>query len=109
MQKVACGAFHTLVLTEDKELYSFGSGSSGECGHGDLKDTLLPKKLEIPKEKNSNKAKQDKLMKELLKEKDNKLKDFQQELAQIIDVAAGGKHSIVLTGTGALYTFGFGD
>lgn len=108
--KVVCGAFHTLVLTEEKELYTFGSGNSGECGHGDNKDTLVPKLLSIPKEKKkSPAAKQDKLMNELLKEKDNKLKNFVEESASIIDIAAGGKHSIVLTGTGSIYTFGFGD
>lgn len=109
ISKVSCGAFHTLALTEDKELYTFGSGSSGECGHGDNKDTLVPKLLNIPKEKKTTAAKQDKLMKELLKEKDNKLKNFVEEAASIIDVAAGGKHSIVLTGQGSVYTFGFGD
>ena len=48
-------------------------------------------------------------MKELLKEHDNKLSNFVQDSAPIIDICAGGKHSIVLTGNGGLYTFGFGD
>jgi regulator of chromosome condensation len=48
-------------------------------------------------------------MKELLQEHDNKLSNFAQEAAPIIDICAGGKHSMVLTGNGGLYTFGFGD
>ena len=31
------------------------------------------------------------------------------EPASIVEVAAGGKHSIVLTSTGLIYTFGYGD
>lgn len=36
VEKVSCGAFHTMVMTEDKQLYTFGSGVYGECGTGDL-------------------------------------------------------------------------
>jgi len=35
VEKVSCGGFHTMVLTDDKQLYTFGSGYSGECGAGD--------------------------------------------------------------------------
>jgi regulator of chromosome condensation len=52
---------------------------------------------------------EDKLMKELLQEHDNKLSNFVAESAPIVDIFAGGKHSLVLTGSGSLYTFGFGD
>lgn len=109
IEKVSCGAFHTLALSDDQELFTFGSGAYGECGTGDNSNLLLPKKLEIPKHKSGATAKNDKLMKELLNEKDNKLKSFTEEASRIIDIAAGGKHSMVLTGAGLLYTFGFGD
>lgn len=39
---------------------------------------------------------------------DNKLSEFVIEATPIIDISAGGKHSMVLTGSGSLYTFGFG-
>lgn len=48
-------------------------------------------------------------MKELLREPDNKLSNYVAEPAEIIDVCAGGKHSLVLTGGGNVYSFGFGD
>lgn len=106
--KVSCGAFHTLALTEDQQLFTFGSGVYGECGHGEFGNVHTPKKIEIPR--NQNKAyQQDKLMKDLLRESDNKLSSFASEPAQIIDISAGGKHSLVLSGNGNLYTFGFGD
>jgi alpha-tubulin suppressor-like RCC1 family protein len=49
VEKVSCGAFHTLVLTVDKQLYTFGSGSHGECGQGEYGDLHTPKKIDIPK------------------------------------------------------------
>jgi len=48
-------------------------------------------------------------MKDLLRESDNKLSNYASEPAYIIDISAGGKHSMVLSGSGSLYTFGFGD
>lgn len=48
-------------------------------------------------------------MKELLREPDNKLSNYAVEVAEIIDICAGGKHSLVLTGSGQIYAFGFGD
>lgn len=47
--KVSCGALHTLVITEDYSLYSFGNGSFGECGHGDLGNLSTPRKIVIAK------------------------------------------------------------
>ena len=47
-------------------------------------------------------------MKDLLKEVDNKLSEFVIEATPIIDISAGGKHSIVLAGNWSLFTFGFG-
>ena len=50
------------------------------------------------------------MMKELMREADNKLSNFQNvDMAQIMDISAGGKHSMVLSGNGCLYTFGFGE
>ena len=34
--KVSAGGFHTLVLSSDNELYSWGSGTYGECGTGEF-------------------------------------------------------------------------
>ena len=87
VEKVSCGAFHTLIVTADNELYACGAGEFGECGKGDNKNLHVPTKIVIPK----------------LKSKDK------NEAASIIDARAGGKHSMVLTQPGELYTFGFGD
>jgi E3 ubiquitin-protein ligase HERC2 len=41
--KVACGGFHTLILTSENEVFAFGAGNYGECGYGDFLDTAKPK------------------------------------------------------------------
>ena len=42
---------HTLVLTDDKQLYTFGSGQYGECGTGDQSNQSKPVLVKIPKAK----------------------------------------------------------
>ncbi|EFA78156.1 regulator of chromosome condensation domain-containing protein [Heterostelium album PN500] len=40
--KVACGAKHTLVMSSDNQLYSFGSNKFGQLGLGDTQDRFKP-------------------------------------------------------------------
>ena len=44
--KVACGRLHTVVVTEDGKVLTFGSGKVGQLGHGDSADSKLPKVVE---------------------------------------------------------------
>ena len=45
---VSAGAVHTLALTADGAVFTWGKGESGRLGHGeDLSDQLLPKKVEM--------------------------------------------------------------
>lgn len=39
---VACGGFHTAVITARGDLYTFGRGDSGQLGHGELNAQLFP-------------------------------------------------------------------
>lgn len=48
--KVSAGGFHTLALTEDNELYAWGSGTYGECGYGEFQETNKPKLVKFPNE-----------------------------------------------------------
>mmetsp|Transcript_28803 Transcript_28803/g.51702 ORF Transcript_28803/g.51702 Transcript_28803/m.51702 type:complete len:989 (-) Transcript_28803:130-3096(-) len=38
----ACGASHTVVWTEEDEVFSFGYGKYGQLGHGDTSNQLVP-------------------------------------------------------------------
>lgn len=41
----ACGEKHTVVITLDGGVFSFGCGSHGQLGHNSTNDELLPRKI----------------------------------------------------------------
>lgn len=48
--EVSCGGLHTVVVTQDARLYSFGDGHDGQLGLGPMRqeDSLLPARVEMP-------------------------------------------------------------
>lgn len=46
-KQVSCGAFHTAVLTEDGEVFTWGKGKYGRLGHGDNRDRSVPCELDM--------------------------------------------------------------
>ena len=75
---VACGNDHTLAVTKDYALWTFGRGDHGALGHNDKDDKLVPTRIEAQHFGNAN----------------------------IICAAAGQSHSAAVTEEGALYTWG---
>jgi E3 ubiquitin-protein ligase HERC4 len=76
---VACGAEHTVCLTEDGGVFSFGSGQYGQLGHGSKNEEQLPRKV---------------------------IELMGTEVSQI---ACGQRHTLALVPTrGRLYAFGLG-
>ncbi|XP_026166475.1 probable E3 ubiquitin-protein ligase HERC4 isoform X2 [Mastacembelus armatus] len=49
--KIACGRHHTLVLTDSKEVYSFGCRDQGQLGHGDMSNHSVPLPVELPEDR----------------------------------------------------------
>ena len=45
IQKVSCGNFHALLLTENGKVYATGSNESGQLGVGNKKSSVVPVKL----------------------------------------------------------------
>ena len=43
--KVSCGGYHTIVMDENCQLYGFGKGIFGQCGYGTPEDASIPKKI----------------------------------------------------------------
>lgn len=76
IKTMVCGGRHSLVLTTDGTLYSFGFGQSGQLGHRSSKNMLRPKAVE----------------------------DFKDKKIQL--VAAGAHHSVVMTRSGDIYVCG---
>ncbi|GAB1604862.1 X-linked retinitis pigmentosa GTPase regulator-like [Argonauta hians] len=49
VKSISCGSSHTAFITKQGELYTFGTGSNGELGHGTYTHTLsLPLKVNLP-------------------------------------------------------------
>jgi alpha-tubulin suppressor-like RCC1 family protein len=76
--RISCGGLHTVLLTEDGRIYTFGSGGRGQLGHGDQKDRLIPTLI------------------------------ISVDLPPIIQISCGSEHTGLLTRTGKVFTFGFG-
>jgi len=77
---VACGNFHTLVLTAGG-LWTCGFGQNGRLGHGDEADKLVLTQV-VAQRFDGN--------------------------AQIVMVAAGGMHSMAVGSEGGVWTWGYG-
>jgi len=74
---VACGGYHTAVITGNGNLYCFGDGSQGQLGFGTaFKICSVPKPVSIPENK------------------------------KITAVSCGEYHTAILNESGQVYTFG---
>jgi alpha-tubulin suppressor-like RCC1 family protein len=74
--RVSAGPCHTLALTAQGRVFSFGNGQNGRLGHGDEQYAFAPRMVQA----------------------------LQHE--RIIDISAGECHSLALTDTGRVYFFG---
>ncbi|KAE8694427.1 Ultraviolet-B receptor UVR8 [Hibiscus syriacus] len=77
IKMVAAGAEHTAAVSEDGNLYGWGWGRYGNLGLGDRNDRLVPEKVSSFNEEKMNK------------------------------VACGWRHTISVSDTGGLYTYGW--
>jgi alpha-tubulin suppressor-like RCC1 family protein len=77
VRKLCSGLEHTMALTTNGEVYSFGCGLRGQLGHGDVSSQDTPKLIEAI----------------------NGIK--------IVDIACGAFHSCAVSSFGDLYTFGW--
>jgi len=75
---VSAGGSHSLAITADGAVWSWGTGFFGQLGHGDQHQQLLPKKIEA--------------------------------LAgqRVVAVSAGTAHSLALAADGAVWSWGYG-
>ena len=81
---VSCGEGHTAVLTDEGALYTFGVNTSGQLGYADAhprRSVATPSMLEHPVLRASG----------------------------VVQVACGRAHTVVLTGLGAVYSWGDGS
>ncbi|KAJ0406517.1 hypothetical protein P43SY_001448 [Pythium insidiosum] len=79
VKQIACGGFHTAAVTETGEVYTWGGGEHGQLGHGDKVNRTVPTLVE---------ALMDKI---------------------VVQITCGWSHTVGLTDTGDVYTWGNGD
>ena len=77
LEVIVCGAFHTVGVTPKGDLYTWGSGCSGQLGHGDTNDVDKPKLV-------TSSSLIDK---------------------EVVHVSCGGYHTALVTSEGELYTW----
>ncbi|KAF8772726.1 hypothetical protein HU200_005445 [Digitaria exilis] len=77
VKMIAAGAEHTAAVTEDGDLYGWGWGRYGNLGLGDRNDRLLPEKVSSV------------------------------EGERMVLVACGWRHTITVSNSGNLYTYGW--
>ena len=75
--RVATGIYHSMVLTSEGEVFTFGYGRQGQLGHGNTDLSQLPKKLEAG-----------------------------LAGTRITDISAGQVHSLAVGEGGTVYTWG---
>ena len=81
LRAVAAGAYHTLALAACGDLYSCGEGGLGQLGHGDEGNEPVPRRVEA----------------------------LRRLGERVTAIAAGRLHSLCVTDSGALYSWGEGD
>lgn len=80
MEDIAAGGWHSMALTPEGEVYAWGRGEHGRLGLNDDKSSkMVPQKVLL-------------LVKEF-----------------IVKVSCGGTHSVALSATGRMYSFGRAD
>ena len=79
MRAVAAGDYHSLVVSEEGRVYSFGAGEDGKLGHGDDENQLTPRLIEGLR------------------------------TSKVCAVAAGTAHSLAISSKGIAYGWGIGE
>ncbi|KAL7530787.1 hypothetical protein ACHAXR_004851 [Thalassiosira sp. AJA248-18] len=77
--QIACGGFHSAVVTQDGKMYTFGGGEHGQLGHGDKVNKVKPTLVQA------------------------------LEAIFLQQITCGWSHSVALTSKGEVYTWGNGD
>lgn len=95
--QVAAGGLHSIAVVNDCIMYGWGCGEKGQNGLGDFVDTAHPKRC-VPYWKT---AKQVKF------KKGEQLNISQEPEDKIIQIRAGGHHTMILLESGTVYSFGY--
>ena len=125
IKEISCGYDFSMCLSRDGELYSFGANYYGQLGHGDTVTLNHPKKIEIMKEVDFVQCSYFYVICKNIDDeifvwgindngqlgighKKNQMTPFKHEnwMKDVVDVKCGREHTLVLTSTLDVYSFG---
>ncbi|KAM3270288.1 ultraviolet-B receptor UVR8 isoform X1 [Capsicum chacoense] len=112
VKMVAAGAEHTAAVSEDGELYGWGWGRYGNLGLGDRNDRLVPEKVSANVDACSyvqqEESRQGVMLYEAPTEKSWLIVTHELLKGEkMFMVACGWRHTICVSSSGALYTYGW--
>jgi alpha-tubulin suppressor-like RCC1 family protein len=87
IQSVAAGSHHSLAITEDGDLYSWGEGKLGQLGLGKCREKRMPQRVAF--------------------DFDGQEEETGEKSQRVRACAAGFGHTAALTDGGSLYMWGF--
>ncbi|CEL96601.1 unnamed protein product [Vitrella brassicaformis CCMP3155] len=96
--RVACGSDHTLAITEDGSLWSWGVGTWGNLGQGDTQDRPRPSRVMLPEGTERGRG-----------EGELPTPVTGGDGSIVVHCAGGAKHSLCCTREGLLYAWGEGS
>eukprot|EP00943_MAST-04B_sp_MAST-4B-sp1_P008495 g8495.t1 len=82
VRNISCGLNHTVAQTHDGNLYTWGEGKYGQLGLGDTRDRYVPSLIRVIREESNSDE-------------------------RFAGVSCGGRHSIAVSRSGAIYTWGW--
>lgn len=85
VRQIGAGAYHSAALTYNGYLYTWGSSSSGQLGHGNKRTQLQPKLVEALEA------------------------EARERSSTVRLVGCGARHTVAVLGNGELYTWGKPD
>lgn len=48
--KITAGGYHTMAVSDDNEIFCWGTGIHGECGYGDFNHVNTPQRARLPQQ-----------------------------------------------------------
>ena len=108
VKTVACSYYHSLVATDDGFLWGFGRNDYGQLGTGNTIDVSEPVSISTLN-KPTNRVKSNRSLPFLISTSEGFSSAAGSSAVDIVSVACGQYHSVVVLGDGSVWSFGKND
>ncbi|KAF2290520.1 hypothetical protein GH714_014237 [Hevea brasiliensis] len=101
ISRVACGEWHTAIVSSSGQLFTYGDGTFGVLGHGNLQSVSQPKEVESLRDGDKGRLGHIELGKKLVPTCVSQIVEY-----DFVQVSCGRMLTVALTNTGKVYTMG---